>query len=70
MLKPSRPSASDRSPAFDQRLGILVLLDFLVGTSIADAAQRHGLRSEAEAEGMIRDVLLQNGYTVREDQAR
>lgn len=47
----------------DQQLGVLVLLDFLTGTSIADAAQRHGLRSEAEAEGIIRDVLLKNGYT-------
>ena len=70
MLKPSRPSASDRSPAFEQTLGVLVLLDFLVGTSIADAAQRHGLRSHAEAESLIRTVLLQNGYTVREDRAR
>jgi hypothetical protein len=54
----------------DQQLGVLVLLDFLTGTSIADAAQRHGLHSEAEAEGIIRDVLLKNGYAAHEEQRR
>ncbi len=53
-------------PSSDARdLALLVLLDFLMGDSLAQVAVRHRLTSVREAEALIRSALLRHGYAVR-----
>jgi hypothetical protein len=49
----------------DDIVGALVLLDFLMGDSLAGVAARHRLRSVTEAEALLRAVLLRHGYAAR-----
>ncbi|HTW83376.1 MAG TPA: hypothetical protein VMD91_04800 [Candidatus Sulfotelmatobacter sp.] len=45
-----------------RRLGLLTLMDFLLGHSMLQVQQRHRLASVDEAESLIRDEILQHGY--------
>jgi hypothetical protein len=53
----------------DEHLGVSILLEFLMGSTIADAACRHDLGSYARVEEILRSVLLQNGYSASASQA-
>jgi hypothetical protein len=55
------------SAGSDERLGTSLLLEFLMGSTIAEAAHKLGLRSNAEAEDVLRTILLRNGYEVRSE---
>jgi hypothetical protein len=47
----------------------VVLLDFLIGSSIEEVTQRHHLRSRIRTEAVIRAVLLRHGYDVETPRA-
>lgn len=48
----------------DELLGVIVLLDFLMGNSIDQVTRGHGLGSTMTAEALLRSVLLRHGYDV------
>jgi hypothetical protein len=62
-------SAFDQPPAAVDSVGMFLLLDFLMGSSIVDLTRLHDLPA-AEAEGLIRRTLLKSGYGARKNEAR
>ena len=47
----------DREPA-----GVVVLLDFLMGSSLDELTRRYHLPSVLDTEALIRAMLLRHGY--------
>jgi hypothetical protein len=50
-------------------VALLVLLDFLMGDSVAQVAARHRLATTREAESLIRAAVLRHGYAVGKPRA-
>lgn len=46
----------------DVESGVVLLLDFLMGSSIDEVTRRHHLHSRPAAEAAIRALLLRHGY--------
>ena len=51
-------------------VGTLVLLDFLMGDSLAQVTARHRLQSVTEAEVLLRAALLHHGYAASDVRER
>lgn len=66
-MDPNRCATSE--PHDDDVVGTHVLLDFLMGDSLAQVAARHRLQSATEAEALLRAVLLRHGYAARDPRA-
>lgn len=52
-----------RNAADDERDALMMLLDFLLGSSIDDIAAARPTRSRADVEEALRTVLLEYGFT-------
>lgn len=61
----SNLSATSGADAAVDAIGTAVLLDFLIGDSLADIAGRHRLRDVAEVEVLLRSALLRYGYAAQ-----
>ncbi len=49
-------------PAEAESVGVILLIDFLMGSSIDEVTRRHRLHSVPAAEAAIRALLLRHGY--------
>jgi hypothetical protein len=47
-----------------------ILLDFLMGSSIADVMSRYGFATRADVEQVLRAMLLRHGYGARDRDAQ
>jgi hypothetical protein len=59
-------SASDEAEDTEP-IAIFVLLEFLLGSSMRDICEQYQLRSEADAEELVRSAILQSGYDAQAD---
>jgi hypothetical protein len=55
------PSASDGAEDRDA-IAVLVLLEFLLGSSMGELRDYYGLESEERAEELVRAAILRSGY--------
>ena len=51
-------------------LGEFVLLDFLMGKSIAEVTALYEMHSQADAENLLRQLLLRHGYAAASEEKR
>jgi hypothetical protein len=57
-------SASE-APEDKDAIAVLVLLEFLLGSSMTELRDQYDLESDAQAEELVRSAILHSGYDVQ-----